>query len=349
VSIETRLEPTVDATWAATLATKEDLALTGALIIADVREPLSIAVALSLAIAVKESVVATPVSLVGVSTPVLAVSDSVGVGPSVVVKESVAATPAGSVGASTPILAVVEVVARVRASPSARGLAPPTGASTDLGSVGLETVSDSDGAIIALLPLATAATEAIAVEEVFIKVTAAAVKESVTAALSSPVMPMPILTASMALAPATAPFVDDGADDMSTVGVDGFTTMVSTLEVGALDAPLEVSTRATLAPSVEALDWAPDAFAANWRELAAALARRVTGMASKGCCLKATGYWLFLRGNRDASLSLSTRKSGSFGATMYQYRYHQQQYHPPGCSVCVFSEKIKVKDRASLM
>jgi len=99
-------------------------------------------------------------------------------------------------------------------------------------------------AIIALLALATAAVEAKAVEDAFIKVSAVAVKESVAATLASPIgsldpmlwatsvvqedlestdasiaalIPIPI--ASMALAPATAPFVDDGADDMPTVGV----------------------------------------------------------------------------------------------------------------------------------
>ena len=96
-------------------------------------------------------------------------------------------------------------------------------------------------------------------------------------------MPMPI--ASMALAQATAPFVDDGADNMPTVGVDGFTTMVPTLEVGLLDAPLEVSNRTALAV---------DALVDAMRELDFALARRVTGILELACtsptgCTKTMG------------------------------------------------------------
>ena len=96
---------------------------------------------------------------------------------------------------------------------------------------------------------------------------------------------MPIPIASMALARATAPFVDDGADDMPTVGVGGFTTMFPTLEVGLLDAPLVVSDRATLTV---------DALVDAMRELDFALAQRVTGILDLACtsptgCTKTMG------------------------------------------------------------
>jgi len=53
------------------------------------------------------------------------------------------------------------------------------------------------------------------------------------------------------------------------------------------------------------LDRATDALVADRRELEAALARRVAGMATHGCCLKAPEYWVFLRRDEDVSLSLS--------------------------------------------